>query len=109
MRDFFPGVKVVAFERLAKAEEALTARKVDLLFGDGITLMFWINGTTSNGCCEFRGGPYLESRYFGEGVGIAVQKGNRKMREILNYGLERVRNGGRYEELFLRYFPLSFF
>ena len=33
----------------------------------------------------------------------------RKMREILNYGLERVRNGGRYEELFLRYFPLSFF
>ncbi|MGI9385575.1 MAG: transporter substrate-binding domain-containing protein [Methyloligellaceae bacterium] len=109
VRDFYPTVEIVPFERLAKAQAALKARTIDLVFADGITLMFWLNGTSSEGCCEFRGGPYLESRYFGEGVGIAVRKGNRKIREILNYGLGRVRASGRYEELFLRYFPLSFF
>jgi polar amino acid transport system substrate-binding protein len=64
---------------------------------------------TSEGCCEFRGGPYLDTTYFGEGVGIAVKKGNRQMVSILNYALEQVHATGRYEELFLRYFPMSFF
>jgi polar amino acid transport system substrate-binding protein len=64
---------------------------------------------SSQGCCEFRGGPYLDSKYFGEGVGIAVKKGNHKLAEILSYGLEQVHASGRYEELFLRYFPKSFF
>ena len=63
----------------------------------------------SEGCCEFRGGPYLDAKFFGEGVGIAVKKGNRKLAEILTYGLEQVHASGRYEELFLRYFPMSFF
>ena len=49
-------------------------------------LSFWLNGTNSAGCCEFRGGPYLESRYFGEGVGIAVRKGNDLMRPRLRLG-----------------------
>jgi len=109
IKDFYPEAEAVPFARLARAQAALKARTVDLVFADGITLMFWLNGTSSDGCCEFRGGAYLESRYFGEGVGIAVRKGDRKIREILNYGLGRVRASGRYEELFLRYFPLSFF
>ena len=72
-------------------------------------LVKWINGMNSEGCCEFRGGPYLDNKFFGEGVGIAVKKGNRHLAEILNYGLEQVHASGRYEELFLRYFPMSFF
>jgi polar amino acid transport system substrate-binding protein len=31
------------------------------------------------------------------------------MVSILNYALEQVHATGRYEELFLRYFPMSFF
>ena len=48
---------------------------ITLIPGDGIGLTFWINGVASEGCCEFRGGPYLDTTYFGEGVGIAVKKG----------------------------------
>ena len=57
--------------------EALAARRGRLLFGDGIALSFWINGTDSGGCCAFAGGPFFESQYFGEGVGIAVKQGQR--------------------------------
>lgn len=109
LRDFFPDSTLVGFENDRKARVALKNREVDLLFGDGITLMFWLNGTTSESCCEFRGGAYLESRYFGEGVGIGVRRNNRKLKAILNYGLARVRATGRLEELYLRYFPLSVF
>lgn len=107
--DFFSGSALVSFESMGEARDALRNGEIDFLFGDGVSLMFWINGTSSEGCCEFRGGPFTESKYFGEGVGIAVRKGNRKLREALNYGLYLARSEGRFEELHLRYFPLSFF
>jgi polar amino acid transport system substrate-binding protein len=106
---FFPGAAITPFETADAAQVALKDGQVDLVFGDGIGLTFWINGVTSDGCCEFRGGPYLDSKFFGEGVGIALKRGNRNLTEILNYGLEQVHASGRYEELFLRYFPMSFF
>jgi polar amino acid transport system substrate-binding protein len=106
---FFPGAAIATFDTADDAQKALKEGAIDLVFGDGIGLTFWINGVTSDGCCEFRGGPYLDSKFFGEGVGIAVKKGNRQLVEVLNYALEQVHASGRYEELFLRYFPMSFF
>jgi polar amino acid transport system substrate-binding protein len=109
LRDFFEGAKIVPFASAADARAALKNGGTDLLFGDGISLMFWIQGTDSNRCCEFKGEGYTEARYFGEGVGIAVKKGNTRLREVLDYALVRVRASGRYEELMLRYFPLPLY
>ena len=106
---FFPEAAIASFDTAEDAQKALKQGAIDLVFGDGIGMTFWLNGVTSEGCCEFRGGPYLDTKYFGEGVGIAVAKGNRPVAQILNYALEQVHAGGRYEELFLRYFPMSFF
>lgn len=109
LRDFFEGAKVVPYPAAAEARAALKNGEADLLFGDGISLMFWIQGTDSNRCCEFRGEGYTEARYFGDGVGIAVKKGNTRLREVLDYALARVKASGRYEELMLRYFPLPLY
>jgi polar amino acid transport system substrate-binding protein len=106
---FFPNVAIASFDSAEDAQKALKQGAIDFVFGDGIGMTFWLNGVTSEGCCEFRGGPYLDTKYFGEGVGIAVKKGNRQLAQILNYALEQVHASGRYEELFLRYFPMSFF
>jgi len=89
------------------ARAALKKGEIDLLFGDGISLAFWLNGTDSAGCCEFRGGPYMESRYFGEGVGIAVRRGNDLLRQAFNWALFRLWEKGRFTDLWLRYFPIS--
>lgn len=94
----------------ASAEEtraALRKGEVDLLFGDGISLAFWLNGTDSANCCEFRGGPYMESRFFGEGVGIAVKRGNNLLRQAFNWAMFRLWEKGRFTDLWLRYFPIS--
>ncbi|MEP7031720.1 MAG: transporter substrate-binding domain-containing protein [Pseudolabrys sp.] len=89
------------------ARAALKDGAVELLFGDGVSLSFWLNGTDSANCCEFRGGPYLESRYFGEGVGIAVRRGNDLFRQAFNWALFRLWEKGRFTDLWLRYFPIS--
>lgn len=109
LRDFFAET---AIQSLPNAEAALAAlRKGDaeLVFGDGVMLAFWLNGTASGNCCVFKGGPFLESRYFGEGVGIAVKRGNDALRRALDYALFRLWEKGVYTDLYLRYFPLGFY
>jgi polar amino acid transport system substrate-binding protein len=86
---------------------ALRRGEVDFIFGDAISLAFWINGTDSGDCCAFSGGPFVESRYFGEGIGIGVRKGNDLLRQALNWALFRVWEKGRYTDLWLRYFSVS--
>ena len=109
LKTFFPGAPIAAFDTSEAAQRALKEGAIDLVFADGVSLAFWFNGVESERCCEFRGGPYLDSRFFGEGVGIAVKKGNRNLVQALNYALEQVHARGTYEELFLRYFPMNFF
>jgi polar amino acid transport system substrate-binding protein len=86
---------------------ALRRGEVDFIFGDAISLAFWINGTDSGDCCAFSGGPFVESRYFGEGVGIGVRKGNDLLRQALNWAMFRVWEKGRYTDLWLHYFSVS--
>ncbi len=107
LKNLFTEVELKPYKTAADARAALKKGDVDLLFGDGIALAFWLNGTDSAKCCEFRGGPYLETRYFGEGVGIAVRKGNDLLRRAFNWGLFRLWEKGRFTDLWLRYFPVS--
>jgi polar amino acid transport system substrate-binding protein len=107
LRAFFTEVEVRAYPNAEAARETLRNGEVDLLFGDGIALAFWLNGTDSAGCCVFKGGPFTESRYFGEGIGIAVRRGNETLRLALNWGLFRLWEKGQFTDLWLRYFPIS--
>jgi polar amino acid transport system substrate-binding protein len=107
LRQMFTEAEVRPYANALAAREALRNKEVDLLFGDGIALAFWLNGTESGGCCAFRGGPYLESRFFGEGVGIAVRRGNDLLRQALNWALFRQWEKGSFTDLWLRYFPIS--
>ncbi len=107
LKAMFTEVEVRSYPNPEAARDALRAREVDLLFGDGIALAFWLNGSDSAGCCAFRGGPFLESRYFGEGVGIAVRHGNDLLRQALNWALFRLWEKGSFTDLWLRYFPIS--
>jgi polar amino acid transport system substrate-binding protein len=107
MRTLFTEAELHPYPNDDAARAALRRGEVDLLFGDGVALAFWLNGTDSANCCEFRGGPYLESRFFGEGVGITVRKGNDLLRQAFNWALFRLWEKGRFTDLWLRYFPVS--
>jgi polar amino acid transport system substrate-binding protein len=107
IKALFTEAQALAYPNADVARLALRRGDVDLLFGDAISLSFWLNGTDSENCCAFRGGPFLDSRYFGEGIGIAVRKGNDLIRLSLNWAMFRVWEKGRFTDLWLRYFPIS--
>ena len=107
LKAMFTEAEVRPYPNAEAAREALRNKDVDLLFGDGISLAFWLNGSDSGSCCAFRGGPFLESRYFGEGIGIAVRRGNDLLRLSMNWALFQLWEKGSYTDLWLRYFPIS--
>lgn len=109
LRTFFAETAIKSFPDAPAAFEALKKGEVELIFGDGIALAFWLNGSNSENCCAFRGGPYTESYFFGEGVGIGVKNGNETLLRALNYALYRLWERGIFTDLYLRYFPVGFY
>ncbi len=107
LKALFTEVELRPYPSADVARLALRRGDVDLLFADAISMAFWLNGTDSENCCSFRGGAYIDSRYFGEGIGIAVRRGNDTIRLALNWALFRVWEQGRFTDLWLRYFPIS--
>jgi polar amino acid transport system substrate-binding protein len=102
----FPRAKARPYPSADAARAALKAGEVDALFGDGEQLSFYVQ---SDLCCAFAGGPYLDSHFFGEGAAIAVAKGAVDLTHALNAALQAVQAKGIYGDLYLRYFPVSFF
>ncbi len=106
VRQFFTLSPVQVYETVELARDALVTGEADVLFDDGISLVFWLNGTASKACCDFKGGGFFEPKYFGDGVGIVVGKDDLQLTSLFNSALKKVRDSGRYEELVLKYFPL---
>jgi len=107
LKTFFPNTEIVPFETVEAARAALKTGRVNALFGDATSLAFWLNGAEADGCCVFKSGPYVDSRFFGEGVGVAVKKGADPLRRALDYALARLARKGVYSELYLKYFPIG--
>ncbi|WP_244643521.1 transporter substrate-binding domain-containing protein [Alsobacter metallidurans] len=106
---FFPQAQRKPFDDLDRARAALMRGDVDLLFADGLTMAIWLNGQEAGDCCAFVGGPYQESRWFGEGVAIATRKNEVVLRRAIDWALQRVAERGVYAEIYLRYFPVGFY
>ncbi len=109
LKTFFRDSAIVPFESGDLARDALTSGKIDLIFDDGISLAFWLNGTLSRGCCELKGGPFYEPKFFGDGVGVMIGKQDPQLKGLINQALRQIRASGRMEELQLRYFPSRVF
>ncbi|WP_208995825.1 transporter substrate-binding domain-containing protein [Pannonibacter tanglangensis] len=104
-----PDVRLKEYDSVSAARDALRRGEVAAHFGDGLTLSFWLGGALSEECCAFVPGPWLDDRFFGDGLRIAVRTDDAVLLEALNYGLRRLQEKGIYAELYRRYFPTGFF
>ena len=109
LKTFFPKTVLRPYRNQPDLRAALANSEVEAAFADGIGLSLWLAGTEAKGCCAFRGGPFTESRYFGNGVSIAVGKGKDTLREALDYELDKLTRDGTYADLYLKYFPIGFY
>jgi polar amino acid transport system substrate-binding protein len=109
LRDYFSDFQIAPYPKAEDVYGALKAGKIDAAFGDGMRFAFWLAGTDAAGCCRFVGGPYLAPEYFGTGMAIATRLDNPALAAAFDYALQEISQDGTFTELYLRYFPVSFY
>ena len=109
LRDEFSAAQVVTSNKPDELRADLKEGKIDAIFGDGMKLSSWLGDADSAGCCRFVGGPYLAPEYFGAGLAIAVKPKDTALAAAFDYALQQISIKGVFAELYLRYFPVSFY
>lgn len=104
---YFGRSNIRPFPEETEAREALRTGRIDALFDDATRHMFWLAAEDSRGCCEFAKGAYIAPDYFSPPMAIAVKAGNATLRELLDYGLDRLQTSGAFAEAYRRFFPMS--
>ncbi|MFC3074851.1 transporter substrate-binding domain-containing protein [Shinella pollutisoli] len=109
LKAFFPEARPEAFADRGALLAALKEGKVGAVFGDGMQLAFWTNGTDSAGCCRLFGGPYLSQRFLGEGLTVMLRKEDTALADAVDHALLALSRNGRLQEIYLRYFPVDLY
>ncbi|MEO3998070.1 transporter substrate-binding domain-containing protein [Mesorhizobium sp. CAU 1732] len=109
LRSYFPAARPVTYSRLDWLYRDLRDGKIDGAFGDGMRLSFWLAGSGSNNCCRFVGGPYIAPEFLGAGLAIAVKHDDAVLAQAFDYALREINVKGTFAELYLKYFPVSFY
>lgn len=107
LKTFFPAAVLKAYPDADALRRALRDSEVEFIFADAVSSAVWLASAGAGDCCAFRGQPWYESRWFGEGVGIGLKPGNETLRRALDWALYRLSGKGKLAELWLRYFPVS--
>ena len=100
----------VANVKLYDTQEAanldLVNGRLDLLLSDSIPLYEWMKKKPGVDF-EFVGPPINDPRWFGEGIGGAVRKGETELVRLFNEAIEEIRKDGSYTKINAKYFPFD--
>jgi polar amino acid transport system substrate-binding protein len=107
LQRYLPRAKLAEYDSEPAALDALQTGAVDAFFGDAMRASFWLNQNLT--CCDFAGEPYFRRDFFGNGFAVAVQAGDDAVRRAIDYGLTRLKRSGTMDEIYLRWFPVSFY
>lgn len=107
LRRHFGRTIIQTYPTRALALKALEDGKVEALFDDGLALSRVLQRRP--GAFRFAGGPFLDPAFFGHGLAIATRPNDDALTRALNYALVALNDSGRFEELYLRHFPIGLF
>jgi lysine-arginine-ornithine-binding protein len=108
VRDMFgDAVKIKAYATQDEADRDLVTGRVDLVFADATVLLGGFIRTNAGKGFEFVGPGYVDRKWFGDGVGIAVRKGDNELRQKLNKAIDAIRANGVYQKINAKYFDFD--
>lgn len=100
----------VDIKRYATQDEAYmdaVAGRLDLLLADSVAMDDGFLKSDAGADFEFVGPDYNDPKYFGEGSGIAIRKGDEDLVEKFNAAIDAIRASGKYKEIQDKYFDFD--
>jgi len=102
---------VANIRRYASAEQMYPGAvrgQVDLLFGEAVVLLEFLQSPAGEEF-ELTGPAFSDPEWFGEGIGIAVRKGDTALRTAFNEAIDTLRANGKYQEIQDKYFDFDIY
>ena len=96
---------IVPYFSSAEALADLKQQKIDAVFADSAVVTHFLSQQDAQSTLAIQRVEESFLSGFSEGYGIAVRKGNAKLKQQLNKGLEIILANGIYSKIFQQYFP----
>lgn len=83
----------------------LLSGRLDIVLSDELPTYNWLKTAEGASKFEFKGNSFMKN----DEIGIAVRKGDTKLKEKLNKALDEIIADGTYQKINARYFPFSIY
>jgi len=100
-------VKVKAYATQDEANMDLASGRSDLVCADSVILQTGFLDKKEGNGFQFIGPSFSDAKYLGEGIGIAVRKGDDNLRKLFNKAIDEIRNNGEYKRINNQYFDFD--
>ena len=107
--NFGESVQIKSYATQDEANMDLTAGRVDLVIADATVLQGGFLDTDAGKGYAFVGPSFTAEKWFGEGIGIAVRKGNDDLKAMLNKAIKEIRANGVYQKINAKYFDFDLY
>lgn len=101
-------VDIKPYKTLDGANNDLTIGRVDLVLGDSVAFVEFLDSPQGKSY-GFIGPGFTDEEYFGEGIGIAVRKENPDLTRMLNEAIAAIRADGTYQRINAKYFDFDIY
>jgi len=103
----YPDADVRLYPTQDEVNLDLASGRLDLQVGDMLPMLDWVTKTDDGKCCELVGSPITDTKFVGDGVGIAVRQEDDDLRQALNKALAEIRADGTYKTINDKYFTVD--
>jgi len=100
-------IEIKSYATQDEANADLAAGRVDLVLADSVALDDGFLKTDAGKDFEFVGPGFTDPKWFGDGAGIAVRKGEDELRETLNKAIKQILADGTYKKINDKYFDFD--
>lgn len=106
LHDTFKDVDVKPYKTLDEACADMVTGRVDLVIGDSVAFVPFLKSPEGQ-AYALTGPKYTDPKYFGDGIGIAVRKGDTKLLNALNKAIKEIQADGTYQKINAKYFDFD--
>ncbi len=105
LEKYYSRSALTAFPSEAEMYEALRTGALDVSFGDGLRLIYWLAGSSSRGCCKPLDGAFVDRQFFSNNLSFLTRRDDRDTVMAFDYALDRLQEKKTSAEIFARYLP----
>ena len=105
LEKYYSRSTLTPFPSETEMNEALRTGALDVSFGDGLRLIYWLAGSSSRGCCKPLDGAFVDRQFFSRNLSFLTRRDDQETVKAFDYALDRLQEKGTSTAIFSRYLP----